>query len=596
MMKPRKNLLEWCVALKPGLRLAPALLLFPFASTFLPAQQPYPYGSYANPYLGQYASPGPQYAPQQYAQPQYSQPQYPQQQYAQPQSSQPQYAQPQYPQQPYAEPAQPYPQQDLSQPEGAPAQPLDAAELEQLVAPIALYPDALLAQILAASTYPAQTAVADQWLNGMRAQGYGSPDQIAAGADEQSNWDPSVKALTAFPQVLDMLNHNLEWTTNLGNAYYNQPQDVMQTVQVLRERAQQAGNLDSTPQEEVSNDQGYIELAPADPQVVYVPAYNPWDVYGQPVSPYPGFSLLGTLGSVLGGRFGGGPIQFGLGIAMAAFEHTPFGWLGWGLNWLTNSILFNHSDYNSQSTTVADWGFPHGGPRGFGRGVAAGGYRGTQGYMRPGNSYDRGESYLRPADRFAGEQRGNNGYARGYQGPVSGPGRGPGNNGVRPALPAQQAYNRMPPASVRPQGYAGRPQAYAGGVETRGNPGYGYGNQSRPGQSYAARPGGGYASAYQSYRAPSYGAQSYREPSYRAPEARSSRGFSGRSNDAYGESYARNEHSGGFHLFGHGHESNGFNGGRAPKNSYGGGHAPKGFGHEKAPKASHSGGGHKHFR
>ena len=134
MMKPRKNLLEWCVALKPGLRLAPALLLFPFASTFLPAQQPYPYGSYANPYLGQYASPGPQYAPQQYAQPQYSQPQYPQQQYAQPQSSQPQYAQPQYPQQPYAEPAQPYPQQDLSQPEGAPAQPLDAAELEQLVA------------------------------------------------------------------------------------------------------------------------------------------------------------------------------------------------------------------------------------------------------------------------------------------------------------------------------------------------------------------------------------------------------------------------------------------------------------------------------
>ena len=290
--------------------------------------------------------------------PQYAQPQYAQPQYAQPQAQQPQYgygqAQPYaqqqpYPQQPYA--ASPYQQQDLSQP-AAPVQALSAEDLEQLLAPIALYPDTLLAQILAASTYPAQVAVADQWLEQMRAQGYGSPDQIAAGAQAQTTWDPSVKALTAFPDVLDMMNHNLEWTTNLGNAYYNQPQDVMQTVQVLRDRAEQAGNLRITPQEDVSNDQGYVELAPTNPQVVYVPTYDPWDVYGQPISPYPGFSLFGALGNF----FGGAPIQYGLGFALSAFDRMPFGWLAWGLDWLGHALLFDHSDYYTHSATVADWG------------------------------------------------------------------------------------------------------------------------------------------------------------------------------------------------------------------------------------------------
>ena len=129
--------------------------------------------------------------------------------------------------------------------------------------------------------------------------GNAAPEQIAAGADAQSSWDPSVKALTAFPQVLTMLDRNLQWTTNLGNAYYNQPQDVLQTIQVMRERAEEAGNLQSTPQEEVSDNQGAIDIAPTNPQVVYVPTYNPWGVYGQPVSPYPGFSFLSTVGIVL---------------------------------------------------------------------------------------------------------------------------------------------------------------------------------------------------------------------------------------------------------------------------------------------------------
>src|ERR1039458_2607218 len=123
---------------------------------------------------------------------------------------------------------------------------------------------------------PHQVQDADRWL---QAQGNASPYQIAGGADVQ-NWDPSVKALTAFPQVLEEMDRNIQWTAALGNAYYNQPQDVLEAVQVLRQRAQAAGNLQSSPQEQVSYDQGAIELAPPSPQVVYVPAYNPWTVYG----------------------------------------------------------------------------------------------------------------------------------------------------------------------------------------------------------------------------------------------------------------------------------------------------------------------------
>ena len=109
-------------------------------------------------------------------------------------------------------------------------QPLNAGQLEQLVAPIALYPDALVAQVLVASTYPAQVMEADRW---RQQQAYATPDQIAYGADAQP-WDPSVKALAAFPQVLAQLDRNLQWTTDLGNAYYNQPQDVLEAVQIMR--------------------------------------------------------------------------------------------------------------------------------------------------------------------------------------------------------------------------------------------------------------------------------------------------------------------------------------------------------------------------
>jgi hypothetical protein len=451
--------------------------------------------------------------------------------YAQP-AYQPAYGQPQYPQ-PYAPQQQPYP--NAAQP------------YQQLLAPIALYPDALLAQVLAASTYPAQVAAADQWLQWMQSQGNASPDQIVAGADAQTGWDPSVKALTAFPQVLALMNRNLAWTTNLGNAYYNQPQDVMQTIQVMRGRAQNAGTLQTTPQEYVDNSQGYIDIAPANPQVVYVPQYNPWAVYGQPVQPYSGFSPLSALGSF----FGSSPIQYGLGIALSAFSRTPWGWLGWGLDWLTNSVLFQHSNYSTRSTSVANWGYRRGVPGAYPQprqGVA----RMNNGYGRPPENTYRNPGQL---ERYGATHPAE---GRGYQ--------SPGQVYGRPALPPQQAYNHMPQPV--------RPQQFGNGA---------YGSYNRPLDNHITRPGMAYAAPSQPYRPPvsSYPREEMGSRSYGA------------------QNYAPQEnHSGGFHLFGSGHSSEqAYGGGRMPKSYNFSGHESRGFGREKAPKApkmpkaSHSGGG-----
>ncbi len=551
------------------------------------AQQPVQQPQYAPPPQG-YPDQQPQYAPPPDQQPQYA----PQTQYADqtPQYA-PQYSAPQqpYPPQSYADQNQapPYDQQDQSQ-APAPAQSLSAQDLEQLLAPIALYPDSLLAQILAASTYPAEVAIADQWVQQMRAEGYGSPDQIAAGANAQSGWDPSVKALTAFPDVLDLMNHDLQWTTNLGNAYYNQPQDVMQTVQVLRDRAEQAGNLQSTPQEEVTNDQGYIDLAPTNPQVVYVPTYNPWVVYGPPIAPYPGFSFVGALGNF----FGGIPIQYGLSFALGAFDRMPFGWLAWGLDWLGHAILFDHSGYYTHSREVADWGLPRGGPRAYGRGRSWSA-RGNSYYANGGRQgYDRGGRDQRGGWPNNAGERGAQSYSRSAQDYARAAPR-QNYSYTHAALPSQQDYNRMPEQNYgyRPQTYPNRAQTYMNrgyetGPRSYSNPGsrYGYSGRSNYGyngpQNYATRPSFGYSNPSQAYRAPQ---QNY------------SRGYLSRSYENYGNTMARNERSGGFHPFGGG-ESRSFSE-RAPKFSYkapksfGGGHQSFGGGHEKAPKMSHSGGG-----
>src|SRR6202049_4673182 len=145
-------------------------------------------------------------------------------------------------------------------------------ELQQLVAPIALYPDALVAQILAASTYPTEIVEADRWMqNHSDLKG----EKLAGEVDKQS-WDPSVKALAQFPSVLQNMDKNLSWTSSLGEAYANQQQDVTQAVQTMRQQARKAGKLNSNEQKNVTPQGNPIVIHPANPDVVYVPAYDPW--------------------------------------------------------------------------------------------------------------------------------------------------------------------------------------------------------------------------------------------------------------------------------------------------------------------------------
>ena len=163
------------------------------------------------------------------------------------------------------------PAQSLVPPPMPAYQPLSDAQLDQLLGPIALYPDPLIAQILPASTLPTQIVLADRYVSGG-----GDPNQI-----DQQPWDPSVQALARYPNVLKWMDDNLNWTTELGQAFLNQQQDVMDSIQRLRQSAFNLGNLQSTPQQQVINDGGYIEIVPADPQVIYVPVYQPDQVYYQ---------------------------------------------------------------------------------------------------------------------------------------------------------------------------------------------------------------------------------------------------------------------------------------------------------------------------
>ena len=276
-------------------------------------------------------------------------------------------------------------------------------QLDQLVAPIALYPDALVAQVLAAATYPTQVVDADRW---RQSQGNAPADQIAAVANTQ-NWDPSIKALTAFPSVLAQMDKNLQWTTDLGNAYFNQPQDVMDAVQAMRQKAEAAGQLHSTPQLAVSNDNGQVVIAPADPTVVYVPVYNPWTVYGVPLAVYPGFYWAPPYGIA----WSGVGIGFGVGIGLAAFGGFGWGWGHWGMGWHDHTVVYNHGTYR-----------PSGGRGDFGRGSYARGGRG--GYGRGGTyAGGRGGSYGR------GGSAGRGGTYAGGRGSTSGRGSTYGRGG-----------------------------------------------------------------------------------------------------------------------------------------------------------------------
>jgi hypothetical protein len=224
-------------------------------------------------------------------------------------------------------------------------------QLQQLVAPIALYPDALVAQILAASTFPDQVVEADRWL---QAHPDLKNDALGAAVDQQP-WDPSVKALTPFPSVLGNMDKNLSWTSSLGDAYYNQEQAVMDAIQVMRQRAEQAGNLKSTPQQTVTTEGSDVVIQPADPTVVYVPAYDPWLVYGIGIAPWPGWYEYPGI------WFGGPYLNFGFGFGIGFFGGYGWGWHNWGFDWHHRAILFAHNRYVSHSSTFYNRGLARSG-------------------------------------------------------------------------------------------------------------------------------------------------------------------------------------------------------------------------------------------
>jgi Protein of unknown function (DUF3300) len=222
---------------------------------------------------------------------------------------------------------------------------IPADQLDSLVAPIALYPDPLLAQTLAASTYPLEIIQLQQWLGKNKSL----KDKALADAVAKQPWDPSVQALAGLPDVVKRLADDIQWTTDLGNAFLAQQSDLMDAVQRMRKKAQDTGNLKSTEQQKVETkvieSKTVIVVEQANPQVVYVPSYDPVIVYGPPVYPYPPIYYPPP------GYYAAGlAISFGVGVAMGAFWSGGWGWgCGWGGN---NDVTINRNNNFNRNTSV----------------------------------------------------------------------------------------------------------------------------------------------------------------------------------------------------------------------------------------------------
>ncbi len=355
-------------------------------------------------------------------------------------------------------------QNQASQETQAPYEQQSPEQIQQLVAPIALYPDSLVAQILAAATFPEQIVEADRWV---QAHPDLKGDALAQAVDQQP-WDASVKALAPFPAVLGNMDKNLSWTSSLGDAYYNQQQDVMDAVQVMRQRAQGAGNLRTTPQQTVTTDGSDIDIAPTDPEVIYVPAYNPWAVYGGPIGPWPGWYPYPGI------WYGGPYLSFGLGFGMGFYGGYGWGWNHWGFDWHNRYAMYNHGRYYSGSRTFYNRSsyYRGGGARGGvngGRGGVNGarggannarvgaGARANAGNRPPNAGAGRGASSNRGA-ATARAFNGNTQAARGY-------GQPRGQTGTRSS--AFSGYNR----GGQTKSYASRGSASASRGAARGGGG-----------------------------------------------------------------------------------------------------------------------------
>jgi len=282
-------------------------------------------------------------------------------------------------------------------------------QLQQLVAPIALYPDALIAQILAAATYPDQVVEAERWMEQHKDL---TGQSLAKEVDKQS-WDVSVKALMQFPAVLANMNQNLAWTSELGDAHLNQQQELAQAIQAMRERAKQAGNLKSTTEEKVSTKGKTIVIQPAATEVVYVPQYDPWLVYGDPLAVFPGWYPYPGL------YLDGPGISFGLGFGVGLFGGFGWGWHHWDYDWHHDGrVVYNHNTYISHSRTIVNRNDFHSGRGNFNHGADShgGGFAGRDGFHGPDVSHSQAGMH---SGAFSGFDHGGNARGNAIRGQSS---------------------------------------------------------------------------------------------------------------------------------------------------------------------------------
>ena len=224
-------------------------------------------------------------------------------------------------------------------------------QLDSLVAPIALYPDPMLAQVLAASTYPLEIIQLQQWLG----KNPNLKDKALADAVAKQPWDPSVQNMAALPDVVKRLANDIQWTTDLGNAFLAQQADVMDAVQRMRKKAKDQGNLKTTEQQKVETqvieNKTVIVVQQANPQVVYVPTYNPVVVYGPPVYPYP--PIVYPPPPPPGAYVATAAIAFGVGVAIGSAYHG--GW-GYGCGWGHNDVTINVNNNYNRNTNISNSG------------------------------------------------------------------------------------------------------------------------------------------------------------------------------------------------------------------------------------------------
>ena len=349
-------------------------------------------------------------------------------------------------------------------------------EVDQMVAPIALYPDSLLAQVLVASTYPLEIVQAARFVK----QNKELKGEKLMAAAKDKDWDPSVKAMLEFPDVLLMMDEKIEWTAKLGDAFLDQQRDVMESIQRLRRKAQESGNLKTTKEQKVVVEQEtkVIVIEPANPQVVYVPAYNPTVVYGAwPYPAYPPYPVY-PYGYVAGAAL----FSFGVGVAVGA---AWGGYGGWGAGWGNNEININNSTHNNFT---------------------------KNNYNRPEQHQNKGQNWKHNPEHRGNAQYRNQGTAQKYGQQRSG-------GGARASTSDARGYG----------GGAGGGRAQTSDLSRGGGAGGG-----RPQTSDLSRGGGRDNAMSGAGRGGSERASSNRGQSSRSSASRSSGGFSGGSSSRGG--------------------------------------------------------------